>query len=319
MLLRLPATVAQSLMPAERIMLSVTAALALAALAILTVRGIPVDWLAYMPVFGGGTAMLAIGLYYRLSGRSDIFAATLIATGAYIDFAAVASAFNHLLLPIWRAPIDPTLAAIDAAVGVHWPDVLALAAKSPLLVEATRYAYMSSLYQFLVIVLVLGLGGRTQDLQTFMLATVLCCLATVGFWALFPSLGTTSIHALAPELEAQVRPILGTRYGQDMLRVAAEGPALLTPKEMRGLISAPSFHTVMALLAVHAVRGIRWLFVPFVLLNALVLPGTIIHGAHHLVDVVFGAALTVAGIALASRLLATPAGQPRAEIGASAR
>lgn len=307
----LAAKLIDQLLPAERIMLGVTVILAAAAAALIAARGYAVDVPGHLTVFGGGTALIALGFFYRFTARNDAIAATLIATGAYIYFAAAAAAFNHALLPIWRAPIDPALAAIDAAVGFHWPDVLAAAAQWPLLVEVTRYAYMSSIIQFAIIVPLLGLGGRTRELQIFMLASVLCCLATVGFWAVFPSLGTTSIYPLAVELERTVAPQLGSGYGEDMWRLATAGPQIISPNDARGLISAPSFHTVMALLAIHATWSIAYARWPFLLVNALVLPGTIIHGAHHLVDVVLGAGLTVLGVLLAARLLDRPGRRQR--------
>ncbi len=302
----LTAKLSDHLLPAERIMLGVTAALAAASALLVIARGYAVDVPGHLTVFGGGTALVALGFFYRLTARNDAIAATLIATGAYIYFAAVASAFNHALLPLWRAPIDPVLAAIDGAFGFHWPDALATAAQWPMLVEATRYAYMSSLIQFAIIVPLLGLSGRTRELQVFMLASVLCCLATVGFWALFPSLGTTSIYPLALEFERALAPHLGSAYGEDMWRLATTGPQLISPQDARGLISAPSFHTVMALLAIYATWSNAYARWPFLLVNALVLPGTIIHGAHHLIDVMLGAGLTVLGVLAAKKLLSRP-------------
>jgi hypothetical protein len=293
-------------MPAERIMLGVTAALAIVDLVVIVSRGYQADWSAYAAILLFGSVLIGAGGFYRSSARSEEIASALIGTGCYVNFSALAAAFNYVLLPIWRTPIDPALAAIDASLGFHWPDMLSLAASSPLLVEATRYAYMSSIFQFAFIVMLLGLGGRTRDLQQFMLATTLTCLMTLAFWALFPSLGTTSIYNIPAEIEQQVRPILGSRYGEKMLALAASGPTLITPKDVTGLISAPSFHTVMALLALYAVRNIPWVFWPLFPVNMLVLAGTVIHGAHHLTDVAGGVLVTVAGLVAARRLSQVP-------------
>lgn len=299
-------------------MLGVTAALAIVDIVVIVSRGYQADWPAYAAILLFGTVLICVGGFYRSSARSEEIASALIGTGCYVNFSALAAAFNYVLLPIWRAPIDPTLAAIDAAVGFHWPDTLTLVASYPLLVEATRYAYMSSIFQFAFIVILLGLGGRTRDLQQFMLATTLTCLMTLAFWALFPSLGTTSIYSLSAEVEQQVRPILGSRYGEKMLALAASGPTLITPKDVTGLISAPSFHTVMALLALYAVRNIPWVFWPLLPVNVLVLAGTVIHGAHHLADVTGGVLVTVAGLVAARRLAQAPERQPTAPANASA-
>ena len=293
------------LAPAERIMLTVTAALAALGLGLIGLRGYAVDWPAYAPIYLVGSALIAAGLWYRRAGRSLEIAATLAATGSYVLFAAVASKFNYLLLPISRAPIDGMLAALDAHLGFHWPDALEAAARYPLVVEATRHAYLSSLVQFAIIVPLLGLRGRTRDLHLFMLATTLACLMTVGIWALAPSFGTSTVYQLPPEIMAAVRPVVGNGYGAELLRLAAEGPALISPRDTLGLIAAPSFHTVMALLAVHATRNLPAVRPVALAVNLLVLPGTIIHGGHHLVDVLAGAVVTVAAV-LAARALLEP-------------
>lgn len=295
------------MLAAERIVLAVTLALAIVGTFVVLYRGYTLDWTAYAGLLGAGLTLISVGYAYRTSGRSQSLGDTLIATGCYVAFSNVASVFNYLLLPIWHAPIDPALAAMDATVGFRWLDVMQAVAGSSLLIEATRYAYMSSLFQFAIIVLVLGLGGRTRELHVFMVATTLATLMTIGFWAVFPSLGTTSIFPLPDELERTIQPLLGNQYGSKMLRLSQVGPSHISPADIQGLISAPSFHAVMALLAVHAVRTLRWALPAFAVLNSLVLIGSVIHGAHHLTDIALGAVVTAAALALAHTLLSSDA------------
>ena len=298
---------AELLKPAERLMLAVTLGLGVADLAAVAWRGTAVEWSGYAGITAFSAIVLLIGSFYRLTGRSERLATSLISTASFVLFTMVASAFTYQLLPAWREPIDPWLASLDAMLGFRWPDALAFAARHPWFAEATRYAYMSSLPQFAILVLVLGFSGRIYELHVFMLATVAACVATITVWALFPSFGTTTVFAIDPAVEARLNPLVGSAYGAELKRLAVEGPVLISSKDALGLIAAPSFHTVMALLAVYSARTVPWLWPGALALNLLVLPGVVIHGGHHLVDVFAGAAVTALGIVAAHAMLGSAA------------
>ncbi len=290
-------------LPAERFMLATALALAVVNLVAITWRGMPVEWPPYAAVASFSVFVIFVGLFYRVSGRSDRLANSLISTGSFILFAMMSSAFTYQLLPVWRAPIDPWLMKFDAMLGFHWPDFLAFAARHPWLSETTRYAYMSSLFQFLVLVLALGFSGRTHELHTFMLATVISCLTTIAIWALFPSFGTTTVFAIDPAVEAQLRPLVGSSYGAELQRIAVDGHVVISPRNSLGLVAAPSYHTVMALLAIYAARTVPWLWPGALAINVMVLPGVLIHGGHHLVDIFAGAVVTAFAIIAAQAFL----------------
>ncbi len=78
---------------------------------------------------------------------------------------------------------------------------------------------------------------------------------------------------------------------------------MISPKDSLGLIAAPSFHTVMAVQLAYAAWTLRWIWPWSLIVNLLVLPSTIIHGGHHLVDVLGGFAAGVLGIVAAQAFL----------------
>jgi membrane-associated phospholipid phosphatase len=304
------------LMPAERFLFASMLALAAASLVVIGLRGTSVDWLSYAILLACTAPLMLIGLYYRASGRSEAMANSLIAAACFLLFSPVASAFTYQLLPVWRAPIDPWLVSMDAMLGFHWPDAMALAANHPWLGEVMRCAYMSWLPQFPLLIVALGFSGRTHELHVFMTATVIATLMTIAVWALFPSFGTSTVFELSAAVEAQLRPVVGSGYGAELRRLATEGPHLLSPKESLGLIAAPSFHTVMAVQAIFAAWAIRWLWLPALVINLLVLPSTVVHGGHHLVDVIAGVVTAYLGICAARLLLRSIQGTKSAAMSA---
>ena len=62
-----------------------------------------------------------------------------------------------------------------------------------------------------------------------------------------------------------------------------------------GMVTFPSFHTILALLVVWASRA-TWWFWPAALLNAVVIASTLPVGGHHLADLVGGALVTAVTI-----------------------
>jgi membrane-associated phospholipid phosphatase len=65
-----------------------------------------------------------------------------------------------------------------------------------------------------------------------------------------------------------------------------------------GLITFPSFHVAWALLLTWAFRGRRWLFAAAVILNSLVVASTMTTGWHYFSDLLGGAAVALAAMAL---------------------
>ncbi len=307
-ILKLPGWAPKKLPPlllSERLVLSLTAGILLIALILVVARGSRVDWFGYLTIMSAGLGVLGLGLFYRATQRNEDIATTLVSAAAFILFTGVASGFNYTLLPIWRAPIDVQLASMDAILGFHWPDVMAFVVKWPFAFEVMRYAYLSSLPQLALLIALLGLSGRTNDLQVLIVAATLAACMTVGSWLAFPSFGTSTLYSLPPEV-LQLNPIVGPSYGRELLRLASDGPSLISPSNALGLIAAPSYHIVMALLAIHASRNlprVRW---PFLAINLLIIPATIVHGGHHLVDLAAGAIVSILGVVMARAYLDRP-------------
>ncbi len=237
----------------------------------------------------------------RSKGRSERIASALICSGAFIFFSACLSLFNYLLLPIVRPLIDVPIAEIDAMFGYHWPDVMALAANYPAVTSVLKFAYITTIPQFAMLVVILGLSGRLRDLHVMITSVAITATLTICFWGLFPTLGAKSMYILTPELWAAVNPIVDEEYAKDLLRIGEHGPGLISPQEIRGLIAFPSYHAVLAFTAMYAARNVRFVAQIFLILNLLILPGIFIHGGHHLMDLPAGFAMFVFGTWLARR------------------
>lgn len=289
------------LMPAEKTMAIVAVAAGLIDIILIVYNGSDVDWAGYLTILAVVFGMMTLGFVYRLSGRSGRIGAAAICAGLFIFYSLCMSMFNYQLLPLWREPIDLGLSAIDSMFGYHWPAVIEWSGNHPVFNAIVRFAYMSTIPQFAAIVVILGLTGRIKELHILITAVTITATFTICFWGVFPSLGAKSLYDLPLAMELLASPVVSTVYGDHMLLMAEQGPGIISPKEIKGLVAFPSYHIVLALTAVYAARKVKWVFPVYLVLNALILPGIFMHGGHHMVDLPAGILVAVVGLYLAHK------------------
>lgn len=268
----------------ERLALTMIFTAMIIDLVMIFVRQANINWAEYVAAFLLVLALMLAGLTYRYIERSERIASTFICAGLLILFSSVISLFNYLLLPLVRAPIDEQLAVIDAFFGYHWPTVMQWAADHPIINLILKISYMTTMFQVTLLIVLLGLTGKLKQLDVLLLSVIISATTAICFWAIFPSMGTTTIHELSPELWATVAPVVDYAYAQDLRHIAVHGPDRIGPYEVRGLIAFPSYHASLAFIAMFASRPFKYLFPFMVVLNIIIIPSVFVHGGHHFVD-----------------------------------
>lgn len=289
--------------PAELFMLMVTGVAFSINVIVTLLRDIQFDAFGYLTLALIAAAMMGAGFYYRLADRSERIASSMICTGIFILFTANISFFNYLMLPLTTGPYDIYLTKIDAFFGYHWPSVMGFAAEHPVMSDILKYAYMTTMPQMAILIVVLGLTGRAYDMHLLMTSVTITATLSVCFWGVFPTLGAKSLYDLSPEVWAAVAPMVDLEYTQYLKDVAANGPGWISPSEARGLIAFPSFHAVLAFTAMYAARNVKYLAPIFLVVNILILPATFIHGGHHMVDLPAGFVMFAIGTYLALKMV----------------
>lgn len=259
-------------------------------LAAVLATGAAVDWAGLGQVLGIGTALIVFGLWTRVARGFDRLSLCLIAVGFYNNFGNLTALLIFMGFPLSAPVIDPALAQIDAAVGYHWLPLVEAMAAQPALSTGLALVYNSALLQLAAVIGILAWRGDARALHLFMLAGALTLAVTIVIWMLWPSLGPATMHPIPAETEAAANLVVGSAYAAELLRLAAEGPAILSPDSVLGTIAFPSYHMIMACLAVWYSRG-TVLFLPAVGLNLPMIPATMIHGGHHATDLLGGLAV----------------------------
>jgi len=274
--------------PAEKFVLKITAVLFAADMILILVRGTQINVLAYSTVTCFVALMFSLGFFYRLIRPSEKIAAMTMCTGAFILFTANLSLFNYLLTPNSNPPIDHLLIQIDSLYGYHWPDIVEWASRHEWLNQFMRFSYIWTLPEIAVLLIALSMTGNFRDLHSLIITIAIAGTVTVLFWSVFPSLGPSAYFQLPEDIIEKVRPVVGTTYGATILEQLKNGSDILSPNEFRGMVAFPSFHIVLAAIATYHARNLRFLFVPFVIVNAAVVPGVLVHGGHHVIDIPAG-------------------------------
>jgi hypothetical protein len=293
--------------PAEKFVITILSTLFVLDAALITYKGVGIDVAGYAIMLSIGLACVAIGQLYRKYRRNEFIALATTACGLYIIFTIVASVFNYLLLPNHNDMIDPFLIAMDEKMGYKWTDFVVWTAQFPWIASIFRLVYLSSMAQLIVVILILGLTGKREDLHSFLITGVMAGLFTICIWAFFPSSGASGWEILPPSAKGALPIIVSADYGQELNRLIRDGVSYISPEDVLGLIGFPSFHTVMACLSVWYMARFKWVFPVFLVINIIMLPAVLVQGGHHLSDVIGGIAVFAVASLLARRIVANGA------------
>ncbi len=269
----------------QRILFVIAAGLIAVDLAWGFAGGFRVEVSAYTRIALLSLGLVAGGIFYSTRRKEPRLAAMLLGPSFLCAFSAAASLLNYFLLTFHGPRIDAALAAADLWLGFDWVRMMTAMADYPALSTVLFYAYNSVLPQIALMVILLGWLGNADKIYRFCIAVAAGALIAIFVWALMPAVGTQALFTLPPDIAARLHLAVEADYGVMLNDLLRDGPGYISPNELRGLIAFPSYHAVLALLVTWYARGLKHLFWPVAVLNALVMVATPIHGGHHLVDV----------------------------------
>jgi hypothetical protein len=239
-----------------------------------------------------------IALFYHFSGRSAALARAAEWTLLWLGFVNAGTVLIYLAAACGGPTRDAALAMIDAALGFDWTRWYNLLAPYRGLRFVLWLGYLSLFPQILVSIFWFSCRDLDYFNYELLLNNIVALLITTAIFLLFPAFG----H-LAPGREREIQVLLAVRGG---------GRLSFDLSQLQGLISFPSYHTVLAVLLTWAHR--RSALLPLVaLVNAVMLFSIPSYGGHYLIDMIAGAAVAFLAIAATAA-----AHQPRAIAGATA-
>jgi len=261
-----------------------------------------------MPYYAAAVAALALVFsaerFLPRYGRAIADAAEYYAVFAVITL--VGAVVTYPLAALTSGFHDATLQRIDSALGFDWLAWYRAVAAHPLLQRLGLIAYCSI---FVTPAVLLGWFAWRDDragAHRFIITFWLAAAITLALYVLMPAVGPFSYlwHGPIPYL-----PESETWQAGLIPALRAHQVHIVDLAHLRGLVSAPSFHTAAAVLFIHTAwrsRDLRW---PVLALNIAMLLATPVEGTHYLTDMILGAVVAVVAILAVAPLFGDRAGR----------
>ena len=207
-------------------------------------------------------------------------------------FSIAAAIFTYLTATLPFPLVDSELARIDAGLSFSWPAWFHVVNSHPLLKGLFVIVYASLLPECAASIIYFAHRRRNDRIAEFLWSALLSILITATVSGIVPALGAF-VHFGVPGLaEAMYLPhLLALREGT---------MSAFSVNEFQGIITMPSYHTVLAILIIYAYRGCGGLFILALVLNAVMLLSLPSEGGHYLIDLIAGGAVAVVTIAITS-------------------
>ncbi|GJD62010.1 hypothetical protein MPEAHAMD_2159 [Methylobacterium frigidaeris] len=243
-----------------------------------------------------------LATFYATRRPDPRLAVSLSCVAQIIAFSACAALLSYAVAatggPLW----DDTFLALDRSLGLDWLAYLHGLNDRPWLGSALSLAYRSLMPQMILVVVVLGFGGRLNAAREFVLAFMIAGLVTILLSALMPAMAIFVHLGLQPDDFPRLNPTAAYAHLADLSGLRDGTLRSVTLDRIEGIITFPSFHAALGVLFIRYfwISWIaRW---PGLALNAMMIASTPIDGGHYFVDVGAGAVIAILAIVAAGFL-----------------
>jgi hypothetical protein len=183
---------------------------------------------------------------------------------------------------------DEMLASVDSSVGFHWLTVSVWVWRHPGFGWLLATGYSSLIPEMLALGAWLSWHGQIQRIQEFFWIVCLTSLFTCMLSAVVPAAGAFAYYGM-PERSGWMHDLELLRGGSNLHFALAD---------LTGIVTFPSFHTVVALLVIHAVRGTGAVGLLFMVWNGIMLFSIPPFGGHYLADMIGGGVVLAVSIGI---------------------
>jgi hypothetical protein len=197
---------------------------------------------------------------------------------------------------------DPALLRIDAAFHFNWLDWYQAVARHRALQIAGITVYESIYLSPAILLGWFALRGERPAAHRFLATFWLAAVVTLALFSLMPAVGPFAFqwHGPVPYMPVSElwQPDLIPALRMHRLQTIDLG-------QLKGLVSAPSFHAAAATIYIATawrIRPLRW---PLTALNLAMLLSTPVEGTHYLADIIIGAAVGIAAVLITDLAFAT--------------
>jgi hypothetical protein len=235
-----------------------------------------------------GALLLPVVALANWRGRLLALSETVFYFVVHFTSALFAVQISYLAFSLGMPLQDRNLAKLDSLVGFSWIDWAGFLSSHDSLASVLEWSYVSIKWQAFILIPLLALFRPKSGNWTFFISVFIAMLLTLSLTAIVPAIGPGDVYGFAYPPASIIR--------------ALRDPAIGAPLPYAGIVSFPSFHTVMAILFTYAVRGLPLVFPLTAALNATMLIAIPYSGDHYIVDMLGGALVAWLSLRLTSAI-----------------
>jgi hypothetical protein len=205
---------------------------------------------------------------------------------------------------VGRPLIDGQLLSADQFIGYDWKAYASFIAHQDMIARIITTSYHFIFVLPFVVIVSLAVTKNIQTLEKFILAGLISLVITAALFSLFPATTAWTYLGLSDAEVSSFRylTLSSDNWINELIRVREGDVRNLRDLQGLGLTGFPSFHCTAALLFIWATWKVRWIRVPVILADLLMLSATPISGGHYVADLIAGAVVMAAGVIIAHRL-----------------
>ena len=220
--------------------------------------------------------------------------------GFFTAMALIGAVCTYPLAALSHGWADAWLQRIDEALHFDWLAWYEAAAGHRSLQLLGIAAYQSIYVIPAALFAAFAIRGQRREAHRFLAGFWLAAIITLSLYIFMPALGPLSYLWKGP-----VPYMPSSAIWQETLipPLRAHQIKLVNLNELRGLVSAPSFHTASGVLYIATAwraGSLRW---PLICLSLAMLWSVPVEGTHYFSDMIIGALVALVALALASKLL----------------
>lgn len=221
-------------------------------------------------------SIFLIYIFYK-KFRPDLRIELLLISTLFFFINSVLTLIGSYLAAALNFPlVDSQLASIDETLGIYTPSLVFWFRNHLSWYNFFIYIYDSYAFQYPVIILYLNFCNKTILLQRFFMLVFIAGLLTIFISGLFPAAGPYVYYGYTPD--GPLAPALQHLYElrQNIVNI----------NTANGIVSLPSFHSVMALLYTYILRKEKkYILIPVLVLNTFVIFSCLPIGQHYFIDI----------------------------------
>lgn len=234
-------------------------------------------------------AMLCGLVVYYARWRAEIRIAWLIGSITVLSLNGIALGKLAMLGVAAGFPlVDPTLAAIDEAFGIDHRAIIGFFAAHPTVTSGLVTVYEASVPLVFGVAILLALVGQYARLSAYVSIYALTLAGSVVISIVCPAIGTWVHYDLLAVSGGRMPQGSGLYHLEVFNGLRSGREFVLSPLNLEGVVTFPSFHMCMGLLIAYGMWGVRGLRAIGVAIAVATTIATVPIGGHYIVDLVAG-------------------------------